>query len=144
MAFRGLVLSGARARLTLDTVKVALAMNVSFSEEITHDPIEPLDQFEVAEHVPTGYRCTFSSQMVRIVTNTIKNRDGVVIFPTLENILTRGEMTATVEDTPTGSIIANIEGVKATRYSNNIGARGIVMKDVEYVAIRIRNESEIV
>jgi len=121
MAFRGLVLSGARARLTLDTVKVALAMNVSFSEEIT-----------------------FSSQMVRIVTNTIKNRDGVVIFPTLENILTRGEMTATVEDTPTGSIIANIEGVKATRYSNNIGARGIVMKDVEYVAIRIRNESEIV
>jgi len=34
--------------------------------------------------------------------------------------------------------------VKATRYSNNIGARGIVMKDVEYVAIRIRNESEIV
>lgn len=144
MAFRGLVLSGARARLTLDTVKVALAMNVSFSEEITHDPVEPIDQFEVAEHVPTGYRVTFSSQMVRIVTNTIKNRDGVVIFPTLENILTRGEMTATVEDTPTGSVIANIEGVKATRYSNNIGARGIVMKDVEYVAIRIRNESEIV
>ena len=144
MAFRGLVLSGARARLTLDTVKVALAMNVSFSEEIQHDPVEPLDQFEVAEHVPTGYRVTFSSQMVRIVTNTIKNRDGVVIFPTLENILTRAEMTATVEDSPTGNVIANIERVKATRYSNNIGARGIVMKDVEYVAIRIRNESEIV
>ena len=144
MAFRGLVLSGARARLNLDGVKVALAMNVSYSEEITHDPVEPLDQFEVAEHVPTGYRVTFSSQMVRIVTNSIKNRDGVVIFPTLENILTRGEMTATVLDSPTETVIANIEGVKSTRYSNNIGARGIVMKDVEYVAIRIRNESEIV
>jgi hypothetical protein len=144
MAFRGLVLTGARSRLNIDGVKVALAMNVSFSEEIQHDPIEPLDQFEVAEHVPVGYRVTFSAQMVRIVTNTIKNRDGVVIFPTLENILTRGEMTATVEDNPTGSVIANVERVKATRYSNNIGARGIVMKDVEFVAIRIRNESEIV
>ena len=144
MAFRGLVLTGARARLNIDGVKIALAMNVSFSEEITHDPVEPLDQFEVAEHVPTGYRCTFSAQMVRIVTNTIKNRDGVVIFPTLSNILSRGEMTATVVDSPTENVLANIERVKATRYSNNIGARGIVMKDVEFVAIRIRNESEIV
>lgn len=143
MAFRGLVLSGARARLNLDGIKVALALNVSYSEEIQHDPIEPLDQFSVAEHVPVGYRVTFNAQMVRIVQNTIKNRDGVVIFPTLENILTRGEMDATVEDGPTGAVIANIEGVKATRYNNNIGARGIVMKDVEFVAIRIRNESEI-
>lgn len=144
MAFRGLVLTGARARLSIDGVKVALALNVSFSEEIQHDPVEPLDQFEVAEHVPVGYRVTFSAQMVRIVTNTIKNRDGVVIFPRLENILTRGEMTATVTDTPTDNVIANIERVRAARYSNNIGARGIVMKDVEFNAIRIRNESEIV
>lgn len=144
MSFRGLVLSGARARLNIDGVKIALALNVGFSEEIQHDPVEPLDQFEVAEHVPVGYRVTFSAQMVRIVTNTIKNRDGVVIFPTLENILTRGEMAATVVDTPTESVVANIERVRAQRYSNNIGARGIVMKDVEFVAIRIRNESEIV
>lgn len=144
MAYRGLILTGARARLNFDGVKCALAMNVSYSEEIQHEPVECLDQYEVAEHVPTGYRVTFSAQMVRIVTNTIKNRDGVVIFPTLKNILTRGEMTATVEDSPTANVIANIERVKAQRYSNNIGARGIVMQDVEFVAVSIKNESEIV
>ena len=141
---RGFTLTGARARLTIGGVKVALATNVSYSEEIQHDPIEPLDQFEVAEHVPVAYRVTFSAQMVRIITNTIKNRDGVVIFPRLEDILSQGELEATVEDRETGSVVANIERVKATRYTNNVGARGIVLTDVEFVAIRIRNESEIV
>lgn len=143
MAFRGLTLTGARARLSIGGVKVALATNVSYSEEIQHDPIEPLDQFEVAEHVPVAYRCTFSAQMVRIVTNTIKNRDGVVIFPSLENILAQPELTATIEDNETGSVVANIQRVKATRYSNNIGQRGIVLTDVEFVCTVIRNESEI-
>jgi hypothetical protein len=143
MAFRGLVLTGARARLSLDGTKLALCLNASYGEEIQHDSIEPLDQFEVAEHVPVAYRVTFNSQMVRIITNTIKNRDGVVIFPVLEAILTRGEMTATIEDPTTGTPVANIERVKTTRYQNNIGARGIVLTDVDFVAIRIRDESEL-
>lgn len=143
MAYRGRVLSGARAKFSIDGVKVALAMNVTYSEEIQRDPIEPLDQFDVAEHVPVAYRVTLSSQHVRVVANSVKNRDGVVIFPKLEDILTRGEMTATIEDT-TGAVLANIERVQATRYSVNVGARGVVMTDVEFVAIRVRDESEIV
>lgn len=143
MAYRGLILTGARARLSFDGVKFALCLNVNYGEEIQHDPVEPIDQFEVAEFVPVAYRANFSAQTVRIVKNTLKNRDGVVVFPTLENILTRGEMTATVEDTPEAVVVANIERVKCTRYSVNIGARAITMTDCEFVAIRIRNESEI-
>jgi hypothetical protein len=105
--------------------------------------IEILDQFEVAEHVPTGYRVTFTAQMVRVITNPIKLRDGVVIQPRLEDILTSPELTASIEDRASGAVVANIERVRATRYSQNIGARGIVLNDVEFVAIRIRDESEI-
>ena len=141
MAGRGLVLSGARAKLMIDGVKVMYATNVSFSEEIAHDPVETLDQFDVAEFVPTAYRCTFSAQMVRVVTNPIKLRDGVTIQPSLENILDAPEMTATIEDRKTGLVIANIERVKAVRYTQNIGSRGIVLNDCEFVAIRIRDES---
>lgn len=144
MAFRGLTLTGARARLTIGGVKIALATNVSISEEIQHDPIEALDDFAVKENVPVAYRVTFSAQMVRIITNTIKNRDGIVIFPRLEDILSQGELEATIEDPNTGTAVATVERVKATRYTNNIGARGIVLTDVEFVAIRIRNESEVV
>ena len=39
MAGRGLVLSGARARLMIEGVKVMYATNVSYSEEIQHDPV---------------------------------------------------------------------------------------------------------
>lgn len=140
---RGLVLTGARARLMMNGVKVGYATDVSFSEEIQRDPIEPLDQFEVAEHVPISYRVTFSAQMVRVVTNSLKNREGVVIFPRLEDILDSGELTASIEDRQTGQIVANVERVNATRYSTRIGARGIVLEDCEFVAIRIRTEAEL-
>jgi len=144
MSGRGLVLSGARARFTINGVKVMYATNVSFSEEIQQDPVEVLDQLEVAEHVATAYRCTLSAQMVRVITNPIKNRDGVVLFPRLEDILRHPEMTATIEDSVTGTIVATIQRVKPSRYTQNIGARGIVLTDVEFVAIRVMDESEIV
>lgn len=143
MAGRGLVLSGARARFTINGVKVMYATNVSFSEEIQQDPVEVLDQLEVAEHVSTAYRVTMSAQMVRVITNPIKNRDGVVLFPRLEDILTHQEMTATIEDAVTGAIVATIQRVRPARYTQNIGAKGIVLTDVEFVAIRIMDESEI-
>lgn len=144
MAGRGLVLSGARARLLIEGVKVMYTTNASYGEEVQYDPVEVLDQLEVAEHVPTAYRVNFSAQVVRVITNSVKLRDGVRIFPRLEDILTSGEMTATIEDKVTGTIISNIERVKASNYRINIGARGIVLTDVEFVAIRVRDESELV
>jgi hypothetical protein len=128
----------------IEGVKVMYATNCSYSEEQAHDPVEVLDNFAVSEFVPISYRVTFSAQMVRVITNPIKLRDGVVIMPRLEDILDAPELTATVEDPKTGTVIANIERVKATRYTQNIGARGIVLTDVEFVAIRVRDESEIV
>lgn len=143
MAPRGFVQTGARARLSINGTKVALATNVSYSEETQHDPVEVLDQFEVAENVPVAYRVTLTAQMVRIITQPLKNRDGVLIFSRLEDILSSPEMTVTILDAVTGDPVATIERVKAVRYTNNIGARGIVLTDVEFVAIRIRDESEL-
>jgi len=143
MAGRGLVLSGARAVFLINGVKVMYATNVSLSEEIQQDPVDVLDQFETAEFVPTGYRCTLSAQMVRVITNPIKLRDGVRLFPRVEDILSAQEMTATLMDRVTDTVLANVERVKAQRYSLAVPARGIVMSDVDFVCIRIRDESEI-
>ena len=142
MATLGNVLSGARARLKIEGVPVMYATNCTFGEEIQHDPVEVLDLLEVAEHVPVAYRVTFTSQHVRVVTNPIKNRDGVVIFPKLKDILTTDELSGSIEDSVTGTLLANIQRVKASRYTTNIGARGIVLTDVEFVAIRIEIEGE--
>jgi hypothetical protein len=118
-------------------------LSATYGEEIQHDPVEPLDQFDVAEFVPIAYRVNFSAQWVRVIRNSIKLRDGVEIFPRLEEILNAADMTATIEDRQTGAAITNIQRVKATRYNINIGARAIVLTDVEFVAVRIRDESEV-
>ena len=143
MAELGRVLSGARARLLLDGVPVLYCTNVNYSEEIQQDPIEVIGQLETAEFVPVAYRCTFTAQWVRVVTNPIKNRDGIRIFPKLSDILTAPDLTAAIEDSVTGEVLANIHRVKATRYTANIGARGIVLTDTEFVCIRIEDESEL-
>lgn len=139
---RGNVLSGARVRLLLEATKIMYCTNCRYSEMIEHAPIEVLDQFDVAEHVPLAYRVEFSAQFVRVLKNPIKRRDGVAIMPTLENILTAPTLTGSVEDR-TGVIVANIEQVRCSRYTVNHDARGIVLTDCEFVAIRIRDESEI-
>lgn len=139
-----MVLTGARARLSLDGVALMYALNASYGEQIQLDPVEPLDQFDVAEFVPTAYRCTFTAQIVRVITASVKLHNGLTIFPTLEKILDAAEMTATIEDRVTGRVVANIERVRASRYQIAVGARGIVLTDVEFTAVRIRDESEIV
>jgi len=144
MAERGLVLTGARAKFSLNGVKLMYALNVTYGEEIQHDPIEPLDQIDVAEHVPIAYRVNLSAQMVRVITESLKLHRGLSVFPTLENILTSEEMTGVVEDRVTGRPVATIQRVKATRYNANVGARAIVLTDVDFVAVRIRDESEVI
>jgi hypothetical protein len=143
MAERGLVLTGARARLSLQGVPIMYTLNAAYGEQIQLDPVEPLDQFDVAEFVPTAYRCTFTAQIVRVITASVKLHNGLTIFPTLENILSAAEMTATIEDNVSGRVVANIERVRASRYQISVGARGIVLTDVEFTAIRIRDESKV-
>lgn len=144
MAARGNVLHGARLKFSLDGVKQLYTTSCSWSEEFTQEPIEPLDQLDAAEHVTTGYRVTLSCQWVRVVKNTIKNRDGVLVLPTLRAALSAGELVGTVEDSKTGAVVATFIGVKAQRYSINVGARGVVMTDVEFVCRQIKDESEVV
>lgn len=139
----GKVLSGARARFLIEGVPLLYATNVNYSEEIQYDPVEVLDLLEVAEFVPVAYRVTLSSQHVRVVSNPIKKRDGIRIFPSLPDILSAPDLTGSLEDSVTGVVLASIQRVKASRYTVNVGARGIVLSDVEFVAIRIEDESEI-
>lgn len=148
MAEKGRLFTGARARLSIDGVKVGYARNVTGNEEIQYDPVELLDNIEVEEFVPLAYRCRMTMGMFRIVGTTLKTRGW---FPEvgnnteehLENILNTGELTATIEDTRTGRIVATIEQCKIASHNFTIDARGIVGEDTEWVAIRIRDESEI-
>lgn len=149
MAEKGRLLTGARARFSIDGVKVGYARNVAITEEIQYDPAETLDNIETEEFVPTAYRITqFNAGMFRIVNETFKSQGwfpkaGANTAEHLLNILNTGDLNATLEDTKTGKIFAVVEQVKVSSKNINVDARGIIGEDVNFVAIRMKDESEV-
>jgi len=145
---KGRLFTGARARFSINGVKVGYARNVNVSEEIQYDPIEVLDNIEVEEFAPIAYRVTFTASMFRIIGETIKSKGW---FPNtgnntsahLENILVTGDLVATIEDSKTGKIFATLEQVKVQSHNWTVDARGVVGEDCTFNAIRCRDESEI-
>lgn len=145
---RGRVFTGARARLLINGVKVGYARNCNGREEIQYEPIDVMDNIETEEYVPTRYRVSFSMSRVRIVKETLKSLGH---FPAvgnnpqqhLANILTSGELTVSIEDNKTGAVIMTLIGARATSKNFSIDAAGVVNEDVEFVALRMRDESEL-
>lgn len=148
MADKGLIFTGARARVLVDGAPFGFATNVNGSEEIQYDPVEILDNIEVQEFVPIAYRVTLSASRVWVVTETLRQQG---LFPPgggsptqrLENILNQGEINFLVEDNQSGDSIALFEQVRVASHNFTIAARAIVSQDVNFVAIRMKDQSEI-
>lgn len=145
---KGRVFTGARARLSTNGVRVGFATNCAGSEEIQYDPVEVLDNIEVDEFVPVAYRVTFTSSGIRIIGETIKSQgffpqSGNTTDEHLQNILLQGDMVCTIEDTKTSRLMMTLEQVKIASRNFTINARGIVGKDITYVATRMKDESEV-
>jgi len=144
---KGRLFTGARARFSIDGIKVGYARNVAVTEEIQYDPIEVIDNIEVEEYVPVAYRVTFTASQFRIIGETVKSLGhfppvGQNTEDHLSNILVSGDLTATVEDTKTGKLFATLEQVKMASHNWTIDARGVVGEDNTFVAIRVKDESE--
>jgi len=145
---KGKVLTGARARLSINGVKVGYCRGVTIGEDWENFPIEVLDNIEVEEFVTVAYRVTFSASMFRIIKDSIKSKGwapkgGVTKDERLKNILTSGEMQATIEDTSTNTIWGQVEQVKIASHNWTIDPKGVVGEDVTFNAIRVKDESEI-
>lgn len=145
---KGRVFTGARARLLLGGKKVGYATNVAGSEEIQWDPVEVLDNIQVEEHVPVAYRVTFTASLVRIVGETVKTlgywpKQGTSPATHLTNILLAGELSAVIEDNKTGDTIMTLEQVRLASHNFTVSARGMVGQDLTFVAIRMKDESEV-
>lgn len=146
MGTKGNVITGARARFLLDNKFMGYARNVRLTEEIEYQPLEVLSNIEVEEHVPIRYRVRFSASMFRISNETLKLQG---VFPKnagptethLGNILNTGELSAVIEDVRSGTALFTVEQVKVATQNWSVDAGGIMGYDVDFVAIRIRDES---
>jgi hypothetical protein len=159
------VFSGARAVFKVDDQKIAFASNVDVSEEIMYEPVDVLDNIEVMEHVPVGYRVTISCGIFRTVKSTIWDNSSLMktpanvatgngvkqglsgsvrdmgIYPKVGHILTSGVMTVSLYDRLSTHLIT-LQDVKAQTYNFSVTARGIVAQNLTFVAIRAREEGD--
>ena len=148
MGEKGRLFTGARARFFLNGAKVGYARNVNVSEEIQYDPIEVLDNIEVEEFAPIAYRVTFTASMFRIVGETLKQqgwfpKTGKTTEEHLSNILTQGDLKATIEDSKTGKIVTMLEQVKIQSHNWTVDARGVVGEDATFNCVRCHDESDV-
>jgi hypothetical protein len=134
-------LSGSRARFKINGEHVAFAGGVSGEESVDHEPVDVLNLIEVFEFVPVGYRANLSANMFRFVGQSVKV---LGIFPLESNILTTGEMEASVEDTlEEGRTAYLFQGVRAATRGFDLNARSLATENLSFVAIRALDESEV-
>lgn len=131
--------SGARAIFLINSAPVAFAGGVSGEETIDYEPVDVLNLLEVREFVPVAYRTSLSAQVFRVVGDSLKK---LGILPRQEAIITSGDLEAAIQDTVTGSTIALFQGVRCSGHTFDVTSRGIVMENVNFVAIRVLDESE--
>lgn len=149
--------TGARAIFRIEGQKIAFASGVDGTEEVMYEPVEVLDNLEVQEHVPVGYRVSFTCALFRTITGTPNAKQPKVgifgsvkqmgLFPKaaadLINILTSGVLTCTIEDRMTKKTVMQVEECKAASHNFSITARGVVGQNMSWVAIRMKDESEV-
>jgi hypothetical protein len=134
------VFSGARARFKINNVTVGYAGGVSGEESIDYESVDVLDLLEVKEHVPVAYRSSLSAQIFRVIGNSLKAQG---IFPTPEAIINSEALTAVIEDAEvTGQNMATFVGVRTAGHTFDVTARGIVTENVNFVSIRVSDESQ--
>lgn len=147
---KGDVFTGARARFTVNGKVIGFATDCTGSEEIQYEPINVLDNIQVQEFVPIGYTVSFNASRVRLVNRSVKSPE-IEIFPRtgkdpqehLRNILQIGtDFSAVIEDSVTGQIIMLLEQVKVASHNFSVRARGVVGEDMNFVAIRMRDETD--
>lgn len=146
---KGLVFAGCRARFSVDGQGVGYATDCNGSEEIQYEPIRVLDSIQTVEFVPIGYDVSFSAARVRLIGQPLRGPD-LDIFPKLgndpqehlQNILNKGDLTAQIEDSISGLIFMILEQCKVSRRNWAIAARGVVGENIDFVGVRMRDESE--
>jgi hypothetical protein len=136
---KGKTFSGARSIFLVNGSPIAFSKAATTEEMIDYEPVDVLGVLEVAEHVPVAYRCSLSAQMFRLVGESIKKNK---IMPLLDDILTSGEMDAAIQDVISQNTLYLYTGVRCSGQSASIDARGIVLSDCSFVAIRVQDESE--
>jgi hypothetical protein len=117
------VLTGSKAALKINGVKVGYVGGVNINEDNTLTDIDVLDQLEVAEHAETAHKVSFSCNLFKIDGNSTSQ---LGISPAnIRDILTQPELTMELYNSVDDRVEYTISGVKFEGGSGSVDARGV-------------------
>lgn len=117
------VLTGSKAALKINGVKVGYVGGVNIDETNELTDIDVLDQLEVAELAETSHKVSFSCNMFKIDGNSTTQ---LGISPSdIKAILTQPELTMELYNTVDDRVEYTISGVKWGGGSGSVDARGV-------------------
>jgi len=132
------VMTGAKAIFSINNAKIAFASQVSYNENIAYEPVNVLDRLDVVEHAEVGYTVDLSCQNFRVPAASVKQ---LGLMSKLPQILTQGEMEATIVDADTGAVILLMTGVKIQARQTTVDARGVMTETWSFVGRAANDES---
>ena len=117
------VLTGSKAALKLNGVKVGFVGSVTINEENTLTDVDVIDQLEVAEHAETGHKVSFTCNLFKIDGNSVSQ---LGIRPdNIRDILTQPELSMELYNSVEDRVEYTISGVKFEGGSGTLDARGV-------------------
>jgi hypothetical protein len=117
------VLTGSKAALKINGVKVAFVGGVNITEEDTLTDIDVIDQLEVAELAETAHKVSFTANVFKIDGNSTTQ---LGISPDqIKDILTQPELTMELYNSVEDRVEYTISGVKWEGGSGSLDARGV-------------------
>lgn len=139
--------TGARARLLINGVKIGWATGVSGSRSYQKEPVDVLDNLETEEFATLGYRVSLRASIVGIVSQSLVRAGllpevGQTSDEHLRNLLAQGTLTIQIEDNQTGAVIYEFTRCEVADENFSVQARSLMMRDVNFVGIRIADVAE--
>lgn len=117
------VLTGSKAAVKINGVKVAYMGGVNITEDNALTDIDVLDQLEVAELAETGHKVSFTCNLFKINGNSTTQ---LGVSPSnIKDIMTQPELTVEVYNTVEDRVEYTVTGVKWGGGSGSVDARGV-------------------
>jgi len=117
------VLTGSKASLKLNGVKVAYVGGLQITEDNTLTDIDVLDQLEVAEHAETAHKVSFTCNLFKIDGNSVSQLG--IRADNIRDIMSQPELTMEVYNSIDDRVEYTASGVKFEGGSGSIDARGV-------------------
>lgn len=117
------VLTGSKAALKINGVKVGFVGSVNINEDNTLTDIDVIDQLEVAELAETAHKVSFSCNLFKIDGNSVSQLG--IRADNIRDILSQPELTMELYNSVEDRVEYTISGVKFQGGSGSLDARGV-------------------